>query len=447
MSKEYERASKAAEKFDNVMVVNSGKMSSADGLVVMLAGIMAAQNEPVERILSEIAFVGDKIHCSFILGGVEYMRKSGYIGNLAYKFLSSLNMRPSLKVSGDRFGVDRIWVGNRRKNYTRYIHHALPRTADPDLNVLFVTYAVLSEDDLVWIEEEIRKIAAFKHIIFQKASAAISLNCGPGTFGLLYMDKGRRAWHMDSILQAGAESKDADDTTDDVTDNMTDDAALKTRDNEPVTDEPLSTADNPEEPLWYEAIEGIDGKTAVKNSGSESAFKTVLQIFYDSIDSKASEIEDYYQSSDLNNYTIRVHALKSSARLVGALALGDYAERMESAGNAEDLDYIRAHHDELMQEYRSYRGKLGTFCGKDPGGSKEDTRPVADRPIMEAFYDMLNEAAEAMDTDALEQAFLEMEDYRIPKEDEDPFKQLEEAFKSFDYERLQTVLSLRNSGS
>ena len=199
--------------------------------------------------------------------------------------------------------------------------------------------------------------------------------------------------------------------------------------------------------MWYETIEGIDGKAAVKNSGSEASFKTVLQIFYDSIEMKSSEIEGYYQSGDLNNYTIRVHALKSSARLVGALALGDDAERMESAGKTEDLDYIRAHHDELMQEYRSYREKLGTVCGKDSAGSKEDTRPVADRPIMEAFYDMLNEAAEAMDTDALEQSFLEMKDYRIPKEDEDLFKQLEEAFKSFDYGKLQTVLSSRNSGS
>lgn len=447
MSKEYERASKAAEKFGNVTVVNSEKMSSADGLVVMLAGIMAAQNEPVERILSEIAYVRDKVHCSFILGGVEYMRKSGYIGALAYKLFSSLNMRPSLKVSGDRFGVDRIWAGNLKKNYMRYIHRALPRTADPDLNVLFVTYAVLPEDDLVWIEEEIRKIAAFKHIIFQKASAAISLNCGPGTFGLLYMDKGRRAWHMDSILQVGGESRDADDTTDDVTDNMTDDAALRTWDNELVTDLSLNAETHLEEPLWYETIEGIDGKAAVKNSGSEASFKTVLQIFYDSIEMKSSEIEGYYQSGDLNNYTIRVHALKSSARLVGALALGDDAERMENAGKTEDLDYIRAHHDELMQEYRSYREKLGTVCGKDSAGSKEDTRPVADRPIMEAFYDMLNEAAEAMDTDALEQSFLEMKDYRIPKEDEDLFKQLEEAFKSFDYGKLQTVLSSRNSGS
>ena len=84
---------------------------------------------------------------------------------------------------------------------------------------------------------------------------------------------------------------------------------------------------------------------------------------------------------------------------------------------------------------------------KDSAGSKEDTRPVADRTIMEAFYDMLNEAAEAVDTDALEQSCLEMKDYPIPKEDEDIFKQLEEAFKSFDYGKLQTVLSSRNSGS
>ena len=35
------------------------------------------------------------------------------------------------------------------------------------------------------------------------------------------------------------------------------------------------------EPLkWYEAIEGIDGKLAIKNNGSEEGFRKILKFFY-----------------------------------------------------------------------------------------------------------------------------------------------------------------------
>ncbi|MBR1523595.1 MAG: Hpt domain-containing protein, partial [Lachnospiraceae bacterium] len=371
----------------------------------------------------------DKIHCSFILGGVEYMRKSGYIGKLAYKLFSSLNMRPSLKVSDDRFGVDRIWAGNLKKNYMSYLHHALPRTADPDLNVLFVTYAVLSEDDLVWIGEEIRKIAAFKHIIFQKASAAISLNCGPGTFGLLYMDKGRRAWHMDPILQAGDISRDADEEMGEETDN------------ELVTDDSLSAATDSEEPLWYETIDGIDGKTAVKNSGSESSFKTVLQIFYDSVDSKASEIEGYYVAEDWNNYKIKVHALKSSAKLIGAMELSDAAQLLETAGKKGDIDYIREHHASLMRDYKKMGGRLAGIYGEGIQEAPENkAKPLADEFLLESVYEGLKEAADSMDCDAIDEILSELSDYEVPVSDRNKLYEIRKKAEAFDYEGILNLL-------
>ncbi|HAG69400.1 MAG TPA: DegV family protein, partial [Lachnospiraceae bacterium] len=50
----------------------------------------------------------------------------------------------------------------------------------------FITSSGLSAQELKQIEKEVRKIVNFETVIFQKASCAISVNCGPGCFGLLF---------------------------------------------------------------------------------------------------------------------------------------------------------------------------------------------------------------------------------------------------------------------
>ncbi len=59
--------------------------------------------------------------------------------------------------------------------------------------MLFVTYVGMTQKELDEVESMIRRRKEFKNIYFQKASPAIAVNCGPGTFGLLFktMDSDR----------------------------------------------------------------------------------------------------------------------------------------------------------------------------------------------------------------------------------------------------------------
>jgi fatty acid-binding protein DegV len=44
--------------------------------------------------------------------------------------------------------------------------------------------------ELKRVEEMVRKRIEFDRIYFQCASPAIAVNCGPGTFGLLFFNRG-----------------------------------------------------------------------------------------------------------------------------------------------------------------------------------------------------------------------------------------------------------------
>lgn len=67
---------------------------------------------------------------------------------------------------------------------------------------------------------------------------------------------------------------------------------------------------------------------------SDEMYRELLTMFVDTWQEKKSQIEEAYQAGDWKNYTIYVHALKSSSLSMGAEKLSDLAKQHEMAGKA-----------------------------------------------------------------------------------------------------------------
>ena len=85
--------------------------------------------------------------------------------------------------------VGGIIVGNRARYRRRYIEKTLKNPSEIDTSLLFITYVGISKSEIEAIRDEVLKIVPFKKVYLQKATTAISINCGPGTFGLLFTRK------------------------------------------------------------------------------------------------------------------------------------------------------------------------------------------------------------------------------------------------------------------
>lgn len=83
----------------------------------------------------------------------------------------------------------------------------------------------------------------------------------------------------------------------------------------------------------YDHSDALHYEDAMQFLASEDLIDTTLRTFYEDIDRNAEEIERYLNEEDYENLTIRVHALKSSARLIGARALSEDARIIEVMGN------------------------------------------------------------------------------------------------------------------
>ncbi|MCR4789410.1 MAG: response regulator [Lachnospiraceae bacterium] len=201
---------------------------------------------------------------------------------------------------------------------------------------------------------------------------------------------------------------------------------------------PSASTDIPEELSALKDQGRIDVMLGLKNSGTLNAYLPLLKVFYESMGEKSEELTGFYSEEDYENYTIKVHALKSSARIIGATRFGEDAQKLEDAGKAGDYGYIREHHDGFMNEYIGFKDILSPIFEDDKDASD---KPVAGEELMSEAYLEIRSAAEDMDCDRLESEFEEMSEYAVPKKEEALWNKIRNAFEQFDYDGIVSLLS------
>ncbi|WP_049945056.1 DegV family protein [Butyrivibrio sp. AC2005] len=444
ISKEYYNALEAAKEYGNVRIVDSGFNSGAMGMLALIAYKMSMQGISSDKIIDELEKVKRRIKCSFVTDDAELMMKRGSIGKWIYGFISTFGFRPGIVVKNGTLYINRMYLGDLLTCYEEYIEHMLSKRIKPDTDVIIVEYASLTEAQQVKIKEVIESRFPFEHIIFQKASAVVSLNCGMGALGLSFMTKGETSYELSRLLvpeEPENESKDeyfGEDENDDLySDNL--EGELSSTDYE-YEDQNVSST------KWYENLEGIDSRMALDYSGSEESLMSVMKIYYEAIDKKADEIEEYFTHEDYKNYTIKVHALKSSSRLIGAAALGDHAEKLELAGKSSDIGYIKEHTRELLNEYRAYKSILAPVfsdMNEEEAGNNEkayDLNEKFDRNLLESIYEGIAQGVENKDDSMIADILDEISEYDLPEEDSERFKKIEGYLNEKNYSAISNLI-------
>ncbi len=185
----YRPALEAAKSFDNVFVVDSAHLSSGQGLMVIDACRMAEEGKSAEEIIKALDGYKKKIRTSFIVDNLDFLARAGQVSNGTANIVKSLMGRPVLVLKKGKMGLGMTYFGSREDAWRHYINTVLASPATIDTRILFVTYVGINKAEADWIKAQIEKKVKFDEIYFKQASPAISVNCGNGTFGLLYQEK------------------------------------------------------------------------------------------------------------------------------------------------------------------------------------------------------------------------------------------------------------------
>ena len=98
-------------------------------------------------------------------------------------------------------------------------------------------------------------------------------------------------------------------------------------------------------------------------AGDEDFYFEMLKTFSDEWEEKSGVIRKDYENKDFTDYQIRVHALKSTAKTIGADGLSVKALEQENAAKAEDTGAVESGAKALLDLYEETVNKIRKVIG------------------------------------------------------------------------------------
>lgn len=181
----------------------------------------------------------------------------------------------------------------------------------------------------------------------------------------------------------------------------------------------------------------LDVKRAIKLLGSKQLFDTIIKEFFRTINTKAQAIKEYEKKEDWTAYTIEVHALKSTAKQIGAYSLSEKAAALEKAGNQKDSVMIHLHTDALLRQYGAYIPVLSGYCTS--GSEKKTSTKEISREKLSGYLDRIKTLSEDLNIESIESLTRELEDYRLSKSETTLLRKLLEASQNFDVTEIEKI--------
>ena len=161
--------------------------------------------------------------------------------------------------------------------------------------------------------------------------------------------------------------------------------------NEPtisVDTEKVSDSDN--------GLKLIDMEQGIACCGMDrEAYMEVLNIYYESVDSRIDDFRRFLEAKDYKNYIIAVHGLKSSSASIGAKEFSELAKAHEFAGKEGRYDFIHEGIDKLIADYRVVKEEVHNILAKEGLVQDTDTKLTVtkelEEEILESIYQMVND--------------------------------------------------------
>jgi len=184
-------------------------------------------------------------------------------------------------------------------------------------------------------------------------------------------------------------------------------------------------------------VADLDTEYALGLLGNKTLFWKILKEYHKNINKKCDVIIKYIQAEDWKNYTIEVHALKSSSRQIGAVLLSDKAAEMEQAGKDLNIELIKEKSTAMLEKYFSYSDVLRPFIEaqeqtKTPDNGEPAVENKIDPALLKEKLSTLIEAAGNLDSDTMETIISELEAFTFPQNETVLFQKIQEAVDNFD---------------
>ena len=186
-------------------------------------------------------------------------------------------------------------------------------------------------------------------------------------------------------------------------------------------------------------VEGLNLKIAFTNLLDKDLFLQTINDFYSTMNGEADFLQSCYEKLDLeegmlDSYRIKVHAMKSSAALIGIMGLSEQARELEMAAIDGDKQFICENTETFLDKWRSYKEKLSVYI---KGTEKEEIKDVSG--VLNKLKE-LKEVMEIMDIDSADEIMKELKNYEYSNIINEKIENLGAAVVNLDVETVNALV-------
>ena len=193
-------------------------------------------------------------------------------------------------------------------------------------------------------------------------------------------------------------------------------------------------------PPFIKSIEAIVPAEGLKFCGDSESYIEALRTYAQSAAEQSASIEQAYRDNNWQDYTIKVHALKSTSRAIGASVLADLALSMEEAAKERDIVRIREHTDELVEKLRRLSEELAPMREKDEE-TEDPTAPEISADELREGYEALRELAGMFDLENITGVLRNLFEYRLPPAERARLIGLRKAAAAADWDKVREIIN------
>ncbi|WP_051537894.1 hybrid sensor histidine kinase/response regulator [Treponema sp. C6A8] len=189
----------------------------------------------------------------------------------------------------------------------------------------------------------------------------------------------------------------------------------------------------------FPKMKGINIESALQNCGSAQLLKEMFTTFYSEIDAKKDLLCEFLKNSDFENYRIKVHALKSESRLIGAIELSEEARMLETAADAKKEEEILEKNPALMEHLLSFKEILKDFA---PNNKTSDAkRKRISSKMLDTELEQLEKAAKNFNPELADSVVEKLSGYKLPEDFSQIFENISLYARQMDYINLSKIIS------
>lgn len=191
LSSSYQNACTAAKQLGNVYPIDSCNLSTGSGHLVIEAAKMIERGMEAKEISDTLKAMTPKVHASFIIDKLNYLRAGGRCSALAVLGANLLKLKPCIEVNNADGSMDvgKKYRGSLDRVLIQYVDEKLAQYDDIRKDKIFITHAGIGDDHVKVVYDHLSSKGYFDNIYITRASCTISSHCGPGTLGILFMTK------------------------------------------------------------------------------------------------------------------------------------------------------------------------------------------------------------------------------------------------------------------